>query len=171
MTTLLYLAILAYTGLLRHVLGSNAPTSFTLAVNGPENIDTTSACIILSQLTVSDPPLIQAMKPICYNQAKNTDDTDSSPGEQVNWPLASDMATGNGISSPLVIFAQIESTDALGGESRATAGCAMYLNPGQVWYMLGRTMKWDGGVEQLWDVTAGDFLSNWNGKTSTELKW
>ena len=118
----------------------------------------TSGCIILAQLTNSTPPVLQALQPIC--PSTSTVPTNPATGASVHWPLANNAADGDSLASQLLIYGQVEHRAERTDLHMAQAGCVMRLSADQAQYLLGRSLTWNNGLQELWDNTGDGFVLN-----------
>ncbi|WVO17206.1 hypothetical protein L204_104898 [Cryptococcus depauperatus] len=121
------------------------PGKFTL-----KTTTTTSACILLSQLTEAPgvKPVLQAFLPICSNSSPYPSD---KTGTVVKWPLSEE---GTAAASRLAIYGLLEEDN-----NYAKAGCVMELSINQVQYLLGRSLDWNP-QNLLWDNGGNGFVMN-----------
>ncbi|WVQ78950.1 hypothetical protein IAT38_001042 [Cryptococcus sp. DSM 104549] len=138
------------------LLGTSAqqPGSFTFNTSS-----TSSSCILISQLTLSDassPPVLQAIAPLCTSSTPFPTLPPAPGDNNLTWPLSQD---GTAAASGMAIYADITEQGEGDGEG-AKAGCVMQLSVDQVQYLLGRSLTWNAGEKELWDNTDSGFVMN-----------
>jgi len=78
----------------------------------------------------------------------------------VHWPLANNAADGDSLASQLLIYGQVEHRAERTDLHMAQAGCVMRLSADQAQYLLGRSLTWNNGLQELWDNTGDGFVLN-----------
>ena len=145
-----------------HLASAQNTGHWTLNASTPESNPTASGCLILAQLTSptadTSPPILQALIPIC--PSTSTVPSNPSTGITVPWPIAANAGDGNGLSSQLLLYGQIEHKAERTDIHMAQAGCVMKLSADQAQYLLGRSLTWNNGLQQLWDNTGNGFVLN-----------
>ncbi len=127
-----------------------AQSSGQWTITATDTSSATTGCIILAQVhELSIPDILTSMIPICPSSA-GTFASSPATGETISWPFS---PNGDGAASSLAVYAQLT-----GNGNTATAGCVMSLSEMQVMYILGRSLKWDNTLDEMYDNTAGGYL-------------
>jgi len=153
-------SLLSLLSLLAVLQGTSAQNTghWTMNASTPESNPSASGCVILAQLTDTTPPILQALAPIC--PSTSTVPTNPSDGMSVRWPLAANAGDGEGLKSQLLIYGQVAHKTERTDIHMAQAGCVMKLSADQAQYMLGRSLTWNNGLQELWDNTGNGFVLN-----------